>query len=448
MKTYTDVSNGIKEFQQSDVDGARKTFWYLAHQTAAYSIPQILSTLAPSNRHEVTVRNSMEYRYLGLLTVEATKVKDTPAGLAFINDDGTNLQSIVDCQIAKFWLSNPTNNRLKINVYPLYVVGKILTEIEFLTWNEYLAVVIWVQSHSEIEQAIRLIKAMRNLSSTEKDSLLTETKDRVRTKDVGDQARRPWKLVANHSLVKMDGNHAIKLATSKKESTNYLESLERAFPAEISIYEEFLFTELNLSPVVISRAMKDEGLAFREVLLKPRVQSEPSVDAVTRKPRKVDYEALQKARDEAGNTAEIHVLNTERALLNSLGLGTLAQKVDRLSQIDDGMGFDILSFDSEGVEKHIEVKSVSKVAGNCSIFISANEVKTAQNDPCWLLYVVMGNGSTKPYIWNSEELTQAIRDLDVSATKVGEQIYVSAPQLELSFFVMDSTEILLFTALE
>jgi len=441
MVTFTEISRAVNDFQLLDAAGSRKKFWYLAHQSAAYSIPQILDTLSPSNRRDVTVRNSMEYRYLGLLAVEAKEVKDTTAGLALMDDDGSNLQTIIDCQIAKFWLSNPTNNRLKIDAYPLFVAGKILSETGYLNWSEYLTVVIWVQSHSDIKPAINLIHEIRKFSFAEQESLLKETKAMASTKDLGDQARRPWKLISNHSLVKLDGVYTLRLATSNKEATDYLDAIERSIPSKRSSYESYLLTPLNLPPVVINNSSKDAGLSFREVLLKPRLETEPKYKNVVRPPRHLDYDSIQKARNEAGQAAEIYVFNTERNLLSSLGLTAFAESVERLSLVDDGLGYDILSFETDGTEKHIEVKSVSKIAGNCSIFISANEVRTAQADPNWVMYVVMGNGSTKPYIWDSEELTQAIRDLDVSATQLREQIFVSAPQLELSFFVLDSTDI-------
>ena len=439
MVAYLEVSKEIADFQHPNGVEPKKKFWYIAHQSAAYSIPQILSTLAPSNRTKVTVRNSMEYRYLGLLAVEKTKVKDTSAGLAFSGDDGTNLQRIIDCQIAKFWLANPTNKRLKLDVYPLFVAGKLLITLSEISWDEYLSVVIWVQSHAEIEKALKLITAFRKLTSDERQKIVFETKSRVAAKDIGDQARRPWKLLSNHSLVKLDGSQRLKLATSIKEATIYLEALERAMPKSDDKYENFLTTPLNLPGVVISSSAAKAGLEFRDVFLKPRTVSELSQGIRGKKPTKIDYSAIQSARDKAGKMAEEYVLKTEIAHLENLGLRQLAEKVTRVSLVDDGLGFDILSFESDGTEKHIEVKSVSKFAGDCSIFISANEIRVAQSDPLWSVFVVMGNGSTKPYIWRSEQLGQAIKDLDVRATELANQIYVSAPQLELMFCVLDSS---------
>ena len=185
---YLEVAKRISDFQHPHGRASKKKFWYIAHQSAAYSTPQILNTLALTNRNKVTVRNSMEYRYLGLLAVENTKVKDTRAGLAFLGDDGTNLQRIIDCQIAKFWLANPTNKRLKLDVYPFFVVGTILKYLSEISWDEYLAIVIWTESHSEIQNAINLIVAFRQLLPEERAKIVSETQDRVATKDLGDQA--------------------------------------------------------------------------------------------------------------------------------------------------------------------------------------------------------------------------------------------------------------------
>lgn len=79
--------------------------------------------------------------------------------------------------------------------------------------------------------------------------------------------------------------------------------------------------------------------------------------------------------EENGYIGEEIVLNRERRELRRIGKGDLAAKVRWVSQESAGEGYDILSFEPNGVEKWIEVKSSS---GSGRVFeMSDNEWKTA-----------------------------------------------------------------------
>jgi hypothetical protein len=70
-----------------------------------------------------------------------------------------------------------------------------------------------------------------------------------------------------------------------------------------------------------------------------------------------------------------------------LGANHLAEKVQHVSQTrGDGLGFDILSFESSGKERFIEVKTTS-FGQKTPFFVSANEVRFArQNADQFRLY--------------------------------------------------------------
>lgn len=95
--------------------------------------------------------------------------------------------------------------------------------------------------------------------------------------------------------------------------------------------------------------------------------------------RQVDYPALQKQNAIIGFLGEQIVLNTEKNRLK--GYPGLANKVEHVSQTrGDGLGYDILSFDTYGNPSYIEVKTTTQGKGT-SFYISNNELKFASKHP-------------------------------------------------------------------
>ncbi len=100
-----------------------------------------------------------------------------------------------------------------------------------------------------------------------------------------------------------------------------------------------------------------------------RVQTEP-LQRVTRPPGipalpnrnysfkgvTIDYDAQNRNFNKIGLGGENLVINLESKILRKAGRADLADKVDK---VDDGRGFDVLSFNTDGTEKHIEVKTTS-----------------------------------------------------------------------------------------
>ncbi len=95
--------------------------------------------------------------------------------------------------------------------------------------------------------------------------------------------------------------------------------------------------------------------------------------------RQVDYPALQKQNAIIGFFGEQIVLNTEKNRLKDYP--DLAKKVEHVSQTQgDGLGYDILSFDTHGNPIYIEVKTTTQGKG-IPFYISNNELKFASQHP-------------------------------------------------------------------
>jgi hypothetical protein len=93
-----------------------------------------------------------------------------------------------------------------------------------------------------------------------------------------------------------------------------------------------------------------------------------------------DYAACEARNSSLGQAGEELVVKFEQYRLSKEGLGRLAAKVAHVSKDrGDGLGFDVLSYDSEGNERFIEVKTTA-FAKETPFYASANEIRFAQKN--------------------------------------------------------------------
>lgn len=119
---------------------------------------------------------------------------------------------------------------------------------------------------------------------------------------------------------------------------------------------------------------------------------------------KSDYFITQHKKNIAkGKKCENYVYHIEKQYLMENDLDELANKIKNVSN-QLGLGYDILSFDLEGNEKYIEVKSGS----SNSFYISKNELEKMQKmDNYWIYIVDMEN-----------DVIRTLRDIDVDSDSV------------------------------
>src|SRR3989338_1888604 len=127
--------------------------------------------------------------------------------------------------------------------------------------------------------------------------------------------------------------------SKKEEAPNelkeYLEN-KKDYPNIKGVNAEFV--DLNINPENIELGRK-ETRSFGKV---------------------VDFEKENKINRLLGNRGEEVVFNLEKKHLESIGKKELANKVKWVSKEDDSLGYDILSFEEDGTEKYIEVKSTNQ----------------------------------------------------------------------------------------
>jgi Protein NO VEIN, C-terminal len=96
-------------------------------------------------------------------------------------------------------------------------------------------------------------------------------------------------------------------------------------------------------------------------------------------PIKRDYLEREARNLSLGKAGEEFVLSFEHHRLNQLGKRKLANRIEHVSiSKGDGLGYDILSFEADGKEKYIEVKTTA-FGKETPFFISRGEMQFAKN---------------------------------------------------------------------
>jgi len=139
--------------------------------------------------------------------------------------------------------------------------------------------------------------------------------------------------------------------------------------------------ELALSAVERPAVAADHTDFARVLSDAPRTEHTAREDspAYLRAPVKRDYLAREAQNRSLGQAGELFALNFERWRLVQLGAGQLAEKVRHVSADDgDGLGYDLRSFEPDGSERFIEVKTTS-FGERTPFFVSANEARFARD---------------------------------------------------------------------
>jgi hypothetical protein len=121
------------------------------------------------------------------------------------------------------------------------------------------------------------------------------------------------------------------------------------------------------------------------------------------KPYKADYTARSKSNAIIGSKGEELVLQVEAERLLEYGRGDLADKVTRVSLEDDSKGFDILSYEKNGDERYIEVKTSNARTNSIRFFMSQNEYDAAKELQNYHIYYVDGVNDETPRVTMLED---------------------------------------------
>jgi len=177
-----------------------------------------------------------------------------------------------------------------------------------------------------------------------------------------------------------------------KPRSNYQRSL---LPAAIANY-------IEKNPEVNTIFKRDSEIIpeipsiedFLKAMEAPPIREESKGKAVAEaqafyNPSGLNYLEMEARNQSLGEAGEQFVINYERARLIHAGKGSLADRIEQVSEsIGPSAGFDILSFEANGSDRFIEAKT-TKYGKNTPFFITPNELRFAQeNASQYFLYRV------------------------------------------------------------
>jgi len=114
-------------------------------------------------------------------------------------------------------------------------------------------------------------------------------------------------------------------------------------------------------------------------LLRPRATSDQS--AQSRRIVKFDYLEREARNRALGFAGEAFVVDYERWRLRERGAPELAKRVEHVAQtIGDGLGYDVLSYEVDGSELYIEVKTTAS-SRETPFFVTCRELARSRETP-------------------------------------------------------------------
>ena len=109
-----------------------------------------------------------------------------------------------------------------------------------------------------------------------------------------------------------------------------------------------------------------------------QVRTEEARPTYARRAIRRDYFERESRNRSLGNAGERFIVQYEQWRLETAGFGQLANQVDHVAETQgDGLGYDVLSFETDGRKRYIEVKTTAHDAAT-PFFVSSNELAFAQ----------------------------------------------------------------------
>lgn len=130
------------------------------------------------------------------------------------------------------------------------------------------------------------------------------------------------------------------------------------------------------------------------------VSKNKSISNKVRAKEDINYSEQQTISQKIGDRGEELVLRNEIEKTTEWGLpNETLSKVRRVSLESDDYGFDILSFDQEGNERYLEVKTTKTNGKNFSFILTRNEFETAKYYGKRYSFVIVFDILSNPRIW-------------------------------------------------
>jgi hypothetical protein len=110
-----------------------------------------------------------------------------------------------------------------------------------------------------------------------------------------------------------------------------------------------------------------------------------------------DFIEQSQNRRDLGEAAQEIALKAEQRRLRNAGRGDLAKRVRDVSN-KPALGYDLLSFETNGKPRHIEVKAARKSGRHVSFYLSANERRKSKTLKNYYFYLVFDPRKKTPFV--------------------------------------------------
>jgi hypothetical protein len=214
-------------------------------------------------------------------------------------------------------------------------------------------------------------------------------------------------------LLNLDDSKLIKKDSvyKREELKKYKEQDEIMRDWPLDIFSDFLYKYYHPKPkkdkgaIALTKFQEDYGnpefpveyTAGWEDLEMLDAEPDKRIKGKKGRTKNPDYEKEAKKLKRLGDRGEKIAIEMEKDRLKKLGFPELAKKVKKAKY--DYLGYDILSFETNGEERYIEVKASRAKVGTANFFLTSNELETASNLINYYIYMVYDILSKNPKIW-------------------------------------------------
>lgn len=164
-----------------------------------------------------------------------------------------------------------------------------------------------------------------------------------------------------------------------------LDSVEAQLPANIALHDAAQAAVMR--PALVTPASSDIWVPAPPFARHSGIRETPAQYDALRSTVKRDYLAQEARNRSLGRAGELLVLDLETRRLQAAGKRGLSNRVEHVAATrGDGLGYDVLSFENDGRERLIEVKTTT-FGKLTPFYVSRNELARSDTDaPNYHLY--------------------------------------------------------------
>ncbi|WP_298075066.1 DUF3883 domain-containing protein [uncultured Bacteroides sp.] len=203
----------------------------------------------------------------------------------------------------------------------------------------------------------------------------------------------------DYFIQRLELDHKLKENSDIFDKRNVLLNFKNCYSImstwSLNAFSHFLYTVYPGSP----KSVKEIGDYYKGAeMMDGDFESFDDEETQNSTKGKTDYDAQNKAKKQLGERGEYVVVQYETKKVKNCGIkGKPIQK----SLYDDTLGYDIISYDSEGTEIYIEVKATNLSPRNFHFYFTRNELDAAKKyRESYHVYIVFNPNNAKPKIYD------------------------------------------------